>query len=81
MKDLVLSFFDDCINEKIASTKSNIQFRLLWLKAFYFGLIQIHTIYEKLGYSFYYAFRWLCGCWITEKLAPTQSNIIFRLLQ
>ena len=22
----------------------------------------------------------LCGCWINEKLAPTQSDIIFRLL-
>ena len=38
------------------------------------GLIEYITIYTKLVYSFYYASSVVC--WISEKLAQTQSNII-----
>ena len=38
---------------------------------------EIHTIFVEYATAFIMFIWMLCGCWITEKLAPTQSDINF----
>ena len=47
---------------------------------FCFDANVIHTIFAYYARAFIILLWGLCGCWINEKLAPTQSDIIFRLL-
>ena len=42
---------------------------------------EIHISFVDYASAFIRYIWTLCGCWITEKLAPTRSNIIFGLLQ
>ena len=41
---------------------------------------EIHTNYADYSIAFITLIWMLCGCWITGKLAPTQSDTIFGLL-
>ena len=40
---------------------------------------EIHTMFADYAAAFITLIWRMCGCLITEKLAPTQSDIIFRL--
>ena len=53
-------------------------------KPLYFVLMRkliFILILQNQATAFVTLLRQLCGCWITGKLAPTQSNVILRILQ